>query len=227
MAAKDVKFSTDAREKMLRGVDILANAVKVTLGPKGRNVVIEGDVALHSRGHNRRIVRLLDRQKQLIGGPLLRPERFRNPSLFVSLDGKTSSVEQRVRHVVRQAVFQLANAMRRPLRGRGQRLPLGEKVDLLLDTEAADERRRGVVLQPIESGQRHAGRDVDESPVGRDPADVGKLLVRQPDIQCMSGNGHVATCQRVRFDRRSVQHDHPVHQPVFGRLDEPGMGDLH
>ncbi len=41
MAAKDVRFSADAREKMLRGVDILANAVKVTLGPKGRNVVIE------------------------------------------------------------------------------------------------------------------------------------------------------------------------------------------
>ncbi|WP_207461898.1 chaperonin GroEL [Azospirillum sp. SYSU D00513] len=41
MAAKDVKFSTAAREKMLRGVDILADAVKVTLGPKGRNVVIE------------------------------------------------------------------------------------------------------------------------------------------------------------------------------------------
>ncbi|APF37930.1 chaperonin GroL [Chelatococcus daeguensis] len=41
MAAKDVKFSADAREKMLRGVDVLANAVKVTLGPKGRNVVIE------------------------------------------------------------------------------------------------------------------------------------------------------------------------------------------
>ncbi|WP_428407057.1 chaperonin GroEL [Hyphococcus sp.] len=41
MAAKEVKFDVDAREKMLRGVDILANAVKVTLGPKGRNVVIE------------------------------------------------------------------------------------------------------------------------------------------------------------------------------------------
>ena len=41
MAAKEVKFSSDAREKMLRGVDTLANAVKVTLGPKGRNVVIE------------------------------------------------------------------------------------------------------------------------------------------------------------------------------------------
>ncbi len=41
MAAKEVKFHSDAREKMLRGVDILANAVKVTLGPKGRNVVID------------------------------------------------------------------------------------------------------------------------------------------------------------------------------------------
>jgi chaperonin GroEL len=41
MAAKDVKFSTEARDKMLRGVDILANAVKVTLGPKGRNVILD------------------------------------------------------------------------------------------------------------------------------------------------------------------------------------------
>ena len=41
MAAKDVHFGSDARERMMRGVDILANAVKVTLGPKGRNVVIE------------------------------------------------------------------------------------------------------------------------------------------------------------------------------------------
>jgi chaperonin GroEL len=41
MAAKDVRFSTEARDKMLHGVDILANAVKVTLGPKGRNVVLD------------------------------------------------------------------------------------------------------------------------------------------------------------------------------------------
>ncbi|MBX3498501.1 MAG: chaperonin GroEL [Alphaproteobacteria bacterium] len=41
MAAKDVRFSGDARDRMLRGVDILANAVKVTLGPKGRNVVLD------------------------------------------------------------------------------------------------------------------------------------------------------------------------------------------
>jgi chaperonin GroEL len=41
MSAKEVRFSTEAREKMLRGIDILANAVRVTLGPKGRNVVLE------------------------------------------------------------------------------------------------------------------------------------------------------------------------------------------
>src|SRR3569623_1770738 len=41
MAAKDVKFGTDARPRMLRGIDILAEAVRVTLGPKGRNVVLD------------------------------------------------------------------------------------------------------------------------------------------------------------------------------------------
>src|SRR6266536_1523767 len=41
MAAKDVKFSVDACDRMLRGVDILTDAVRVTLGPKGRNVVLE------------------------------------------------------------------------------------------------------------------------------------------------------------------------------------------
>src|SRR5215472_9461765 len=41
MAAKDVRFASDARSRMLRGVDILADAVRVTLGPKGRNVVLE------------------------------------------------------------------------------------------------------------------------------------------------------------------------------------------
>src|SRR6266436_5421961 len=41
MAAKDIRHSSDARERMLRGIDTLANAVRVTLGPKGRNVVLE------------------------------------------------------------------------------------------------------------------------------------------------------------------------------------------
>jgi chaperonin GroEL len=41
MAAKEIKFNTDARARMLRGIDMLADAVKVTLGPKGRNVIME------------------------------------------------------------------------------------------------------------------------------------------------------------------------------------------
>ena len=41
MAAKDVRFSTDARDRLLRGIDTLNNAVKVTLGPKGRNVILD------------------------------------------------------------------------------------------------------------------------------------------------------------------------------------------
>ena len=41
MSAKDVKFSDDARQRMLEGVNTLANAVKVTLGPKGRNVILD------------------------------------------------------------------------------------------------------------------------------------------------------------------------------------------
>ncbi|HLS19384.1 MAG TPA: TCP-1/cpn60 chaperonin family protein, partial [Paracoccaceae bacterium] len=41
MAAKEVRFDTDARDRLLRGVNTLANAVKVTLGPKGRNVVLD------------------------------------------------------------------------------------------------------------------------------------------------------------------------------------------
>ena len=41
MAAKDVKFGDDARSKMFKGVNVLANAVKVTLGPKGRNVILD------------------------------------------------------------------------------------------------------------------------------------------------------------------------------------------
>src|ERR1700732_4105169 len=56
MAAKDIRFSTDARDRILRGVEILNNAVKLTLGPKGRNVVIEKILwsAAHQQGRRDR-----------------------------------------------------------------------------------------------------------------------------------------------------------------------------
>ena len=49
MAAKEVKFSVDARDRMLHGIDILADAVRVTLGPKGRNVVLDKSIRCSSR----------------------------------------------------------------------------------------------------------------------------------------------------------------------------------
>ena len=56
MSAKEVKFGVDARDKMLRGVEILNNAVKVTLGPKGRNVVLDKSYrcAPHHQGRRHR-----------------------------------------------------------------------------------------------------------------------------------------------------------------------------
>ena len=63
MAAKDVKFSVDARDRMLRGVDILANAVKVTLGPKGRNVVLDKSFGAPAHHQGRRHRRQGDRAR--------------------------------------------------------------------------------------------------------------------------------------------------------------------
>ncbi len=63
MAAKLVKFNTDARNRMLKGVDILADAVKVTLGPKGRNVVIDKSFGAPAHHQGRRHRRQGDRAR--------------------------------------------------------------------------------------------------------------------------------------------------------------------
>ena len=61
MAAKEVKFDTDARTKMLNGVNILADAVKVTLGPKGRNVVLDKSFRCTTHHERRCFCRKRDR----------------------------------------------------------------------------------------------------------------------------------------------------------------------
>ena len=63
MAAKLVKFSQDAREKILRGVNVLADAVTVTLGPRGRNVVLEKSFGRADRHQGRRHGRQGDRAR--------------------------------------------------------------------------------------------------------------------------------------------------------------------
>ena len=66
MAAKEVRFSVDARDKMLRGVDILANAVRVTLGPKGRNVVLDKSFGAPAHHQGRRHRRQGDRARRQV-----------------------------------------------------------------------------------------------------------------------------------------------------------------
>jgi hypothetical protein len=66
MAAKEVKFSVEARDKMLRGIDILANAVRVTLGPKGRNVVLDKSFGAPPHHQGRRHRRQGDRARRQV-----------------------------------------------------------------------------------------------------------------------------------------------------------------
>ena len=66
MAAKDVRFSIDARDRMLRGVDILTNAVRVTLGPKGRNVVLDKSYGAPAHHQGRRYRRQGDRTRRQV-----------------------------------------------------------------------------------------------------------------------------------------------------------------
>ena len=91
MAAKEIRFNGDARERMLRGVDLLANAVKVTLGPKGRNVVLDksyGAPRITKDGVTvAKEIELTDRfenmgaqmVKEVASGPAIKPATARQP----------------------------------------------------------------------------------------------------------------------------------------------------
>src|SRR6266516_918157 len=93
MAAKDVKFSGDARDRMLRGVDILANAVRVTLGPKGRNVLIEksfGAPRITKDGVTVAKEIELDDKFENMGAQMVR--EVANRTSYVAGDGTTTAI---------------------------------------------------------------------------------------------------------------------------------------
>src|SRR5207248_7307983 len=104
MAAKEVKFHGDARERMLRGVDILANAVKVTLGPKGRNVVLDksfGAPAITKDGVTvAKEIELPDRLENM-GAQMVR--EVASKTADVAGDGTTTAT------VLAQAIFREGN----------------------------------------------------------------------------------------------------------------------
>ena len=101
MPAKEVKFHEDARERLLRGVDIIADAVKVTLGPKGRNVVIDKSFGapLHHQGrrHHREGDRAR-RQLENMGAQMVREVGIEDQR--VAGDGTTTAT------VLAQAIVQ-------------------------------------------------------------------------------------------------------------------------
>ena len=85
MAAKEVRFNGDARDRMLRGIEVLANAVKVTLGPKGRNVVLDksyGAPRITKDGVT------VAKEIELAHGAIVPPQRsIAEPGIFKTLGG--------------------------------------------------------------------------------------------------------------------------------------------
>src|SRR6201988_1784280 len=111
MAAKEVKFSQDAREKMLHGIDILANAVKGTLGPKGRNVVLEksfGAPRITKDGVTVAKEIELDDKFENMGAQLLR--EVANRTSYLAGDGTTTAVVLAA-SLVREGVKSVAAGM--------------------------------------------------------------------------------------------------------------------
>src|SRR6201993_4934088 len=130
MSAKQVKFSTKARERMLRGVDILANAVKVTLGPKGRNVVIEksfGAPRITKDGVTVAKEIELDDKFENMGAQLLR--EVANRTSYLAGDGTTTAVVLAA-SLVREGVKSVAAGM--------NPMDLKRGIDLAVEAVVAD-----------------------------------------------------------------------------------------
>lgn len=134
MAAKEVRFSADARERMLRGVDILADAVKVTLGPKGRNVVIEksfGSPRITKDGVTvAKEIELSDRFENM-GAQMLREVASKTSDL--AGDGTTTATVL-AQSIVREGVKAVAAGM--------NPMDLRRGIDLAVETVVADLKSR-------------------------------------------------------------------------------------
>ena len=143
MAAKDVRFSRDARERILRGVDILADAVKVTLGPKGRNVVIDksfGAPRITKDGVTvAKEIELKDKFENM-GAQMLREVASKTND--VAGDGTTTATVL-AQAIVREGMKSVAAGM--------NPMDLKRGIDL-----AVDQGRRGPQVA-LEAGRRHQG----------------------------------------------------------------------
>ncbi len=181
MTAKDVKFSTEARDKMLRGIDLLAQAVEVTLGPKGRNVVIEksfGAPRITKDGVTvAKEIELPDRFENM-GAQMLREVAAKTSD--TAGDGTTTATVL-AHSIVREGVKAVAAGM--------NPMDLKRGIDLAVDAIVADLRShaRKVVTNEeiVQVGTISANGD----------AEVGRILA---DAMAKVGNEGVITVEEAK-----------------------------
>ena len=114
MAAKEVRFNGDARDRMLRGIEVLANAVKVTLGPKGRNVLLEksyGAPRITKDGVTvAKEIKLADRFENM--GALFRCGRFRDNEIEHQKETGRPPLMLRSKHMIHRRPAQYRMTLR-------------------------------------------------------------------------------------------------------------------
>jgi chaperonin GroEL len=181
MAAKEVKFHTDARERMLRGVDILANAVKVTLGPKGRNVVIDksfGAPRITKDGVTVAKEIELDDKFENMGAQMLREVASKTNDL--AGDGTTTATVL-AQAIVREGAKAVASGM--------NPMDLKRGIDLAVD----------VVVTELRNNARKISKNEEIAQVGtisaNGDADVGRFLAEAME---KVGNEGVITVEEAK-----------------------------
>ncbi|GEO36553.1 chaperonin GroEL [Skermanella aerolata] len=181
MAAKEVKFSIDARNKMLRGVDILADAVKVTLGPKGRNVVLEksfGAPRITKDGVTvAKDIELSDKFENM-GAQMVREVASKTNDL--AGDGTTTATVL-AQAIVREGVKSVAAGM--------NPMDLKRGIDLAVET----------VVNDIKSRSKKIGTNAEVAQVGTISAngerDIGEMIARAME---KVGNEGVITVEEAK-----------------------------
>ena len=187
MAAKDVRFSADARDRMLRGVDILANAVKVTLGPKGRNVVIDKSFGAPRTTKDgvtvAKEIELEDKFENM-GAQMVREAAQKTND--IAGDGTTTAVVL-TQAIVREGLKAVAAGM--------NPMDLRRGIDLAV----------AAIIKDIEKRSKKVGSSAEVAQVGTISSNgdkqIGKMIA---DAMQKVGNEGVITVEEAKSDRKSV-----------------------
>ena len=222
MAAKDVRFSAEAREKMLHGVDILANAVKVTLGPKGRNVVLDksfGAPRITKDGVTVAKEIELEDKFENMGAQLVREVASKTST--VAGDGTTTAT------ILAQAI--VGNGAKAVAAGMNP-MDLRRGIDLAVGEAVADLKRRSKKIKTSEeiaqvgsiaaNGEKMIGDKIAEAmqKVGNE----GVITVEEfkgPRVRARSGRGHAVRPRlhlpllRYQCGEDACRTRGPVHPP--------------